>query len=71
MTDTQITATEKLRKILIPFNIALIASEANVCPVTLSMFRHGKNKTITADNYIKVKAVLSKIANEIQEAKHD
>lgn len=59
------TDTEKLRKILSPFNLAIIASEANVCHVTLSLFRQGKNKTITADNYIKVKAVLDKIARQI------
>lgn len=59
------TDTEKLRKNLTPFNLALIASQAGVCHVSLSLFRQGRNKTISADNYIKVKAVLDKIAKDI------
>ena len=59
------TDIEKFREALKPFNLALIAEEAKVCHVTLSLFRQGRNKTISADNYIKVKVVLDKIAKDI------
>jgi DNA-binding Xre family transcriptional regulator len=64
-------ATEKLRADLKPFNLVLIASEAGVCHVTLAHFRQGKNKSITAENYLKVKSVLDRIANDILGAVND
>jgi hypothetical protein len=57
--------TEKLRKDLKHFNLVSVASEAMVCHFSLANFRRGKTKTISADNYIKVKAVIDKISKEI------